>query len=279
MNMLKFTPRTYKISIYGYGGEYVMGRVDRKVFDYFRNNRINFSEWAWGDSDVEVPDELVPFDQGCWYDCDGLVHESGADMDSSTVEISDENNETVAKFDSNMIDEEGGWRDGSGEEEYIHNNVTEDHAVFFGVSNEKGTFFEGEIELTQPFDIKKLCIITSDIDGAEIISGVMYDDEDIECLDMSTTGKSSDMALYSKDADDKLIRYTDMDSIDWPMTDWFPNKVKPTVVGEYEIKQPKVEWTRRAEWNGEKWMSTYGDEEIKVKEWRGLSVDPDTHVF
>ena len=27
---LKFTPRTYKIQLWGYGGEYVMGTVDRK---------------------------------------------------------------------------------------------------------------------------------------------------------------------------------------------------------------------------------------------------------
>jgi hypothetical protein len=31
---LKFTPRTYKISMWGYGGEKVMGTVDPKCWDY-----------------------------------------------------------------------------------------------------------------------------------------------------------------------------------------------------------------------------------------------------
>ena len=36
IEVLKFTPRTYKIQLWGYGGEYVMGTVDRKIYDYFK---------------------------------------------------------------------------------------------------------------------------------------------------------------------------------------------------------------------------------------------------
>ena len=33
IEVLKFTPRTYKIQLWGYGGEYIMGTVDRKIYD------------------------------------------------------------------------------------------------------------------------------------------------------------------------------------------------------------------------------------------------------
>jgi len=34
---LKFTPRTYKIELGAYGGEVYAGRVDRKIYDYFKS--------------------------------------------------------------------------------------------------------------------------------------------------------------------------------------------------------------------------------------------------
>jgi hypothetical protein len=37
---LKFTPRTYKVSMWGYGGETVMGTISREIYDYFKANRL-----------------------------------------------------------------------------------------------------------------------------------------------------------------------------------------------------------------------------------------------
>jgi hypothetical protein len=284
LDILKFTPRTYRISIYGYGGEYVMGHFDRKIFDYFRNRRIDFNEWCWGSVDEElldtIPDDMRPFEPGQWYDCDGLVHENGADFNAATIEISDENSDTVMQFDAEEIYDLGGSLDGSEVEEYVHTNVTEQDAVFFGISSEKGTFFEGEIELTTPFDVKKLTIVSTDIDGAEIITGVMYDGEDIDCIDMSTTGKGSEMAMFGRNAEDDLIKYSSVDDLEWPMTDWYPKKIKPVRDGQYEVRTAgKQMYTHPARWEGGKWMLTYNDDEVKVKEWRGINVDPDTVTF
>mgnify|MGYP000988599651 CR=1 FL=1 len=39
MATLKFTPRTYKVSMWGYGGEKVMGTVERDVWDYCMERR------------------------------------------------------------------------------------------------------------------------------------------------------------------------------------------------------------------------------------------------
>ena len=35
MEILKFTPQTVTISVGGYGGECYIGKVDRKIYDYF----------------------------------------------------------------------------------------------------------------------------------------------------------------------------------------------------------------------------------------------------
>jgi hypothetical protein len=59
IDTLKFTPRTYKISMWGYGGEKVMGTVDPKVWDYCMENSVNLVEIAWGDEDT-VQEEMGP---------------------------------------------------------------------------------------------------------------------------------------------------------------------------------------------------------------------------
>jgi hypothetical protein len=293
LEVLKFTPRTYTVKAWGYGGEYVMGTFDRKIYDYFKSRRLDFAEFCYNDSYAEeqnIPEEMWPFSPGGWYDCDNLIHTNGAGMDCSSLEILDENDESVYTNELNYITDDGIEIDG-GDEAYIHHNVTKHKAVFHGVSSEKGLFFEGHIALTAPFEKEKLKIIIDDIDGNEIMRGVQYDGEDIDCMDMSTNGKGYDMYMYALkntavDIENSWQRnlqdvehYQNMDSIEWPMTEWFPKKVKPVREGEYEVMTAgKDGWNRRAKWTGEKWTTTWSDtEELKIKEWRGLATDPDAN--
>jgi hypothetical protein len=151
--------------------------------------------------------------------------------------------------------------------------------VFVGVSSEKGTFFEGDIELTAPFDIAKLKLGYDEIDGEPIINSVLYDGADIDNWGGSTDGKSSDFAFYiagSRDAKGNWEKYSNMDDIEYPMTEWFPKKIKPVRVGNYMIKEPgKAAWQHHAKWTGEKWTNVYNDEEVKIQAWQGIAVDPD----
>ena len=74
---------------------------------------------------------------------------------------------------------------------------------FIGQSVEKGCFFEGELNLTAPFDPAKLAINYSDIEGWSLITGVTYDGEDIEGYDgYDTRGKSSEFKFYDTGEDD-----------------------------------------------------------------------------
>ena len=284
MEVLKFTPRTYKISLWGYGGEKVMGTVNREIYDYFKSRRLDLGDYAWDSEYADehnIPEAMQPFPAGSWYECDGLAHASGVNRDAGTLQIEDETGETV--FQKSLEDITGGddnepeWE--CNDEVWI-GSQPDGTVVFLGNSNEKGTFFEADLELKMPFDITKLTLGYDEIDGEEIINSVTYDGEYIDNWGGNTDGKSSDFGFYiagSKDATGNWEKYSTMDDIDWPMTAWFPKKIKPVREGNYMIKPAgKSEWAHQARWTGEKWTNTYNDEEVKIKSWQGLAMDPDT---
>jgi len=282
---LKFTPRTYKIHLWGYGGEYIMGTVDRKIYDYFRARRLDLSDFAW-DSDYaednNIPEEMWPFPPGSWYECDDMCHDHGVDRNAGTLQIDDETGETI--YERRLEDITGGDDDepewGGGEEVWIGMKPA-GTVVFVGVSNEKGTFFEGEIELKQPFDITKLELGYNEIDGNEIINSIKYDGEQIDNWGGDTNGKSSDFGFYLVKDSNTFEKYTNMDDIEYKMTDWFPKKIKPVRNGVYMIRTAgKNPWTHQAKWTGSRWISAWQEDdadtdEIKVKEWQGIAYDPD----
>lgn len=288
IELLKFTPRTYKMSMWGYGGETVMGTVDRKIYDYFKSRRLDLSDFAW-DSDYaeenNIPEDMWPFPPGSWYECDSMGHAGGVDRDAGTLQIEDEQGNTV--FERSLEDmngDEGDEPEFQCNDEVFIGSQPDGTVVFIGRSNEKGTFFEGEIELKQPFDITKLSLNYDEIDGSEIINSVTYDGEDIDNYGGSTDGKSSDFGMYvagSKEATGQWEKYTNMDDIEYEMTPWFPKKIKPVRNGLYTVKTSgKNSYTHQAKWTGSRWISAWqedgsGTEEIKIKEWQGIAKDPD----
>lgn len=291
IELLKFTPRTYTMRVWGYGGDYAMGTVDRKIYDYFKNRRLDFAEFCYNDSYAEennIPEEMWPFPPDQWYECDNLIHVNGVDMNGGTIEIEDEEGNIVYRKDMSDISEDDITTDG-GDEAFIHQHVTKDKVVFYGVSSEKGTFFETEIELKAPFELEKLNITFCDVDGNEIMSGAQYDGEELDNMDMNTNGKGYDMTLYALKSGfsggyiyqpDSIESYTNVDSITYPTTDWFPKKINPVRTGMYEVMTAgRSSYLRNAEWTGEYWKSNWGDEVLKIKSWRGASVDPDSVEF
>jgi hypothetical protein len=280
MDILKFTPCTYTIQLWGYGGEYVMGTVDRKVYDYFKQRRLSVSDFAW-DSDYadenDIPEDMWPFEPGSWHECDNMGHVNGVDRNSGTLQICNENGDTVYETSLEDID---GFSDGSpeiggGDEVWI-DSKDPGTVVFIGVSSEKGTFFEGEIELTQPFDSSKLCISYDEIDGNEIVSMITYDGDDIDNNGGSTNGKSSDFGFYiaGSQKDGKWERYKDMDDITYELTEWFPSTIDPVREGKYEA-EIETGHQYHVLWNGNSWVNDWNNEQVVIKKWRGIAIDPD----
>lgn len=205
IEILKFTPRTYKISMWGYGGEKVMGTVDPKVWDYCMEHQVDLSDIAWNYDaceEMDLDEDMLPFPPGSWYECDGMAHVNGVSRNAGNIQILDEKDETV--FEKSLEDCDGG--DDSPEwacnDEVWIGMRKKGEVVFVGSSNEKGTFFEGEIELTAPFDITKLELNYDEVDGEEIVNSVYYDGEEIDNNGGGTDGKSSDFTMV-RITDDK----------------------------------------------------------------------------
>ena len=291
LEILKFTPRTYKISMWGYGGEKVMGTVDRKIYDYFKQRRLNLSDYSW-DSDYadenNIPEEMQPFPPGSWYECDDMGHAHGVNRGAGTLQIEDENGEVIYERSLESItggeDDEPEW--GGGDEVWIDEKPA-GTIVFIGNSNEKGTFFEAELPLTAPFNITKLELGYDEIDGEELINRVVYDGEDIDNWGGNTDGKSSDFGFYvagSNKENGKWEKYTTMDDIEYNMTEWFPKKIKPVRTGNYMVKTAgRNSYTYQCKWTGTRWISAWQEdesttEEVKIKEWQGLAQDPDADL-
>ena len=280
IEILKFTPRTYKVRLWGYGGEYVMGTVDRKVYDYFKERRLSVMDYAWGDSNYDIPEEFEPFPEGSWYECSDICHVSGVDRNSGTLQVDDENDNEHYSIKLEDID---GYSEGSpeisGNEEYWVDSKDPGTVVFIGVSSEKGTFFEADLELTEPFDSTKLMIIYDEVDGNEIVSGVQYDGVDLDNWGGDTSGKSSDFGFYiaGSQKDGKWERYKDMNDIEYTLTDWFPSNINPVHTGKYNIKT-KDGYAYQALWNGEYWHNDWNEEKIQVTEWQGIDHNPDENI-
>ena len=205
---LKFTPRTYVIQLWGYGGEVVMGRVKREVYDYFKENQVDVGEYAYDwDNELEVPEDVQPFTPGEWHDCDDIVHENGVEMsDSCHVTVYDEAGNEVWSHGLDTASLEDSEISVEETDEYYAHQEAPGTVVFYGQSFEKGTFMGGPIELTAPFDPKKLKFYYSDIEGWPLCGNVEYDDQDIEGLfdDYDTTGKSSDFYMWLVNEDSSL---------------------------------------------------------------------------
>jgi len=284
-DVLKFTPQTYKIRMYGYGGEVVMGTVDKKVYNYFQDNEINLSDFVYDwDNEQEIPEEFLPFNPGSWYECDNIIHENGVEMnDACMVEVEDENGKIIWQSSLSLDDLENHGATTTSIGEYYASEQPPGTVVFYGQSFEKGSFWDGELELTQPFDPSMLSFSYVDVEGWIVNCGIDYEDEELYSDDYSTTGKSSSFEfIVNEDVDYQTPHETGTDNpIDFPnmpevpKTEWYPVNIKPVRVGLYECQLNKIAtwpWPNEAmlEWTGKKWLDTDG-KIIKPQTWRGLT--------
>ena len=193
MATLKFTPRNYRVEIWGYGGEIYWGTVDRKIYDFFKDKEIDIEQYAssWDDDMwADIPDDMRPFPPGSPYECDHGCHESGATVDSgSYITVYDETGEQVwqSSLDGTDLAKQGVEFDCI-DEHYLA-DYDEGTVVFQGAQGEKGLFFGNEFEIKSPFDPAKLRITYTDCDGWSLTCGVSYDGEDIDGNDYDTNGK------------------------------------------------------------------------------------------
>jgi hypothetical protein len=296
IEVLKFTPRTYRVELGNYGGEVYCGRVDRKVYDYFKKNNIDLDEYNgdW-DNELNIPEDMQPFPPGSPYECDDLIHASGATMDDGNyITVYDENGDEVWQhsLDLNALDDSeipvDEW------ESFNINEIADGNVIFWGAQGEKGLLYGGNIELKEPFDPKKLELKFANADGWYICNHVMYDGEDIDNDDMSTTGKwgenkfiiGGDEPVY--DPADAIEPGKENGGAGWPSSSYWPEdsevvefkfkKHKPTHVGWYSCRWGYGNTSGKLYWNGTEFVDFEYNKEQSIDqkgivEWSGLNWD------
>ena len=107
VEVLKFTPRTYSIRIWGWGVEHAFGHIpNQKAVKYIQDNELDWEEVMWKDIDDwtsegrKVTDHPLMGDNGeylhDWSDIDELGRCWGAEASDATyVVVDDENGEEV----------------------------------------------------------------------------------------------------------------------------------------------------------------------------------------
>jgi hypothetical protein len=198
---LKAEPATYEIILSGYGGEIVLGRVNKEQYEFW-SERDDFDEHCndW-DNELEVPEEMQVVRDGSWHDCDDLAHECGAEFSSLNYVsvVNKATGETVFEcpLDYDELEKHGIDPEGIASEEYYISADSDAEYAFLGQSVEKGTFFTGEIEILGKFDPRCLSFSYIDVEGWQIVNGVSYKSEIVDDTGgYDTTGKSLDFKIF-----------------------------------------------------------------------------------
>ena len=217
VEVLKFTPRTYTIRIWGWGVEHAFGHIpNQKAVKYIQDNELDWEEVMWKDIDDwtsegrKVTDHPLMSDNGeylhDWSDIDELGRCWGAEASDATYfVVDDENGEEVIEVatDADTLEQHGvdwSWDYEADIDnlESVKKWIKNGKYVAHTRSVEKGTFFEADIELTEPFDVSKLKLSGSSInDWSPIIDFVSYDGVHLENYGGDTRGKSLESTIHN----------------------------------------------------------------------------------
>lgn len=196
----------YRIEIGGRGGEIAIGKVKREFYDAVQDNGLDIDDYAWNwdffeENDVEIDEDIRPFEPGEWFECDNLCHNTGPASEDCYVSVIDENDNII--YDAFTVDQfyDLGSDSLQIEEVYPQETLEDGEAYFIGQSFEKGTFLGFEVE-DEVFDPTKLIFNTADCDGWELIVGVSYNGISLDDDgNLSTVGKGSEFQLILVEKD------------------------------------------------------------------------------
>lgn len=220
VEILKFTPRTYKLTIWGYGAEHTFGHMpNQSSIAYMRKHDLNWEDVLcmspdeWNVAGHEFTDHPCVSDGDGEYfhdvrDIDNLAHCWGAEHGiSSHIFIQDENMQEVFETDTDSDSlEKHGIKFNVDLDVDIDNVETATTWLEKGRylvdtrSIEKGTFYEADIELTDLFDIKKLSLYATRInEWPSVIDLVEYDGKQLDNYGGDTYNKGLDSKIYNLD--------------------------------------------------------------------------------
>lgn len=195
----------YRIEFAGRGGEIVIGKVKREFYDILEENELDIADYAWDsdffeENDVEIDEDIRPFEPGEWFDCDSIAHNCGPALEDCYITVTDENDIVIHDYAS-AVDMMDLGTEYHSEENYPQETLNDGDVYFVGQSIEKGLFQAYEFE-AESFDPTKLLLQVEDCDGWELVIGASYDGNELDDLgELSTTGKGSEFQLILVEKD------------------------------------------------------------------------------
>ena len=190
--------------IHGYGGEVVLGKISKRAAEFWQSEDMeeHFHNYVFGSEwfEEENPNIKIPkYAQiGTWHDLEDRGHEWGASQDGAYLTINEVSDDTWNAdhvrdiFYAPLMD-------------YVNEHEVEIHSdechpdpkeyTFCGVNSEKGTFYEGTIEIKGEFDPKKVSFGSTEIHQDTLITQIYYDNEDIDNSGGGTDSKSMDFEI------------------------------------------------------------------------------------
>lgn len=292
VKVLKFTPRDIEITLSGYGGEIVMGRISEAAYDFWQD-RDDLDDFVYDwDGEMDVPADARFVTDGAWHDVDDICHEAGCEAaDSSYVTVQDlQEDKTLFESTCDVDSLSAKGVDISSSGLYRPSQDLESGTcLFLGQHFEKGLFFSATVRITEPFDVSRLSINYIDCDGWRLISSVEYAGEDLDGSSAySTNGKGSNYNVFRVERDEETDDWNpaaELDKIAVPdvnlrepefwegieTTPWHSMDMKPHHRGEYQVLTGTWPFPGRAEWTGKKWKAVSTTDTKTLTYWRGLT--------
>lgn len=181
--------KNYTVSIEGYGHEITIGSVTEEQKVILNNEEKDL---------VDIVNEDLDEAYGGYSEIDNQYHRWGA-TDHYTITIEDEDGNVVFKANEDGIYEHDTDDFVLVETIDIYEKINQDLDLLITCAQEKGSFFMGDFE-AEEFDLTKLKItIDTDIIAgkyslSDTVSGVFYDDEEVDNYGGDTSGK--DFEVY-----------------------------------------------------------------------------------
>ena len=193
-------------TIHGYGGEVVLGKISKKAAEFWQSEEMqeHFHEYVFGPDwfEDEHPDIKIPkYAQiGVWHDMEDRGHESGAAQGGAYLTINEVSNDTWGAdhvrdiFYGPLMDYVN-----EHEVEILNDECHPDpkEYTFVGVNSEKGTFYEGTMEIEGEFDPKKVSFGSTEIHEDTLITQIFYGDNTVDNNGGGTDGKALDFEIIS----------------------------------------------------------------------------------
>ena len=189
---------SFELSIYGMGGEIVIGEITKKQYNYWNSRSSDELNEHLGIDGEEgsTPDECSLRE---WSDQDGIAPCNGPEFDTGECRISVTNADGKdiwkAKCDSQALKE-------NGIEVEVENSMEiyklKPGYYFCGKAFEKGSFF-GATHESDTFDPTKLKFVVRNVNGWILMVEAYYDGEQLDGSDnYSTRTNSSEFSLKNQ---------------------------------------------------------------------------------